>query len=144
MRPPTSGWPVALLLAVLTLPAFVPAVGHDFVNFDDDLYVSDNPHVLSGLTWPALAWAWTTLHAGYYQPLTWMSFQLDAEVFGPKPWGFHLGNVLFHSANVVLVFVVLSRLTGAPERSAAVAALFAIHPLHVESVAWITERKDVL
>jgi tetratricopeptide (TPR) repeat protein len=135
---------IGLLLAVLALATFAPAMGLDFVSFDDDLYVSDNDEVLSGLTWAGLRWAWTTLHAGYYQPLTWMSLQLDAQLFGPKPWGFHLSNVVWHTANVVLVFVALRRLTGAPGRSAAVAALFAVHPLHVESVAWVTERKDVL
>jgi tetratricopeptide (TPR) repeat protein len=144
MRPRAPEWFIGLLLAVLTVAVFAPAVGHDFVSFDDDLYVSDNAHVLSGLTWPGLRWAWTTLHAGYYQPVTWLSFQLDAQLFGPRPWGFHLSNVLWHAANVVLLFVVLRRLTGAPGRSAAVAALFAVHPLHVESVAWVTERKDVL
>src|SRR5437899_1415573 len=113
-----SGWRLGLLLAGLTVLVFAPAVRHDFVSFDDDLYVSENPEVLSGLTGPGLRWAWTTLHMGYYQPLTWMSFQLDAQLFGPKPWGFHLSNILWHAANVALVFLLLRRLTGAPGRSA--------------------------
>jgi tetratricopeptide (TPR) repeat protein len=144
MRLVTSERLLGVLLALLTLAVFLPAVRHDFVSFDDDLYVSENPAVLSGLTWANLRWAFTTLHAGYYQPATWVSLQLDAQLFGGRPWGFHLGNVLWHTANVVLVFAVLRRLTGDLGRSAAVAALFAVHPLHVESVAWVTERKDVL
>ncbi len=156
MKPLTSEQLIGLLLAVLTLVVFAPAVGHDFVCFDDPMYVSDNEQVLAGLTWNGLRWAWTTSHAGYYQPITWLSLQLDAQLFGvaerqkidpeiaPKAWGFHLSNILLHTVNVVLVFVVLRRLSGDIGRSAVVAALFAVHPLHVESVAWVTERKDVL
>jgi tetratricopeptide (TPR) repeat protein len=144
MRLATTERLVGLLLAVLTLVVFLPAVGHDFVCFDDGVYVSENPQVLAGLTSPSLRWAFSTLHAGYYQPMTWLSLQGDAQLFGVQPWGFHLGNVLWHAANVVLVFAVFRRLTGAAGRSAAVAGLFAVHPLHVESVAWVTERKDVL
>src|SRR6516162_823718 len=96
-------------LAALTLTVYGQAVRHDFVNFDDDLYVSANPHVLGGVTPAGLRWAWTTLHAGYYQPVTWMSLQLDAQLFGTQAWGFHLGNVLWHTANVMLTFIVLSR-----------------------------------
>lgn len=144
MKPLTTEQLIVFFLAVLTLALFAPTVSYDFVSFDDAIYVSENEQVLAGLTWEGLRWAWTTGHAGYYQPMTWMSFQLDAQLCGRQPWGFHLGNVLWHTANVVLIFVVLHRLTGAAGSSAVVAALFAVHPLHVESVAWVTERKDVL
>jgi tetratricopeptide (TPR) repeat protein len=135
---------IACGLLALTLAASAPALHNGFVNFDDDLYVTANRRVLAGPGGEGLRWAWTTLHAGYYQPLTWTSLQLDAWLFGPAPWGFHLTNVVLHAANVLLVFGALRRLTGAAWRSAAVAALFAVHPLHVESVAWVAERKDVL
>jgi tetratricopeptide (TPR) repeat protein len=135
---------ISLALVAATVIAYAPALQNDFVNFDDDLYVTDNRPVLAGLTAGGLGWAWTTLHAGYFQPLTWMSLQLDAQLYGRRPAGYHLTNVLLHAANVVLLFWVLRRLTGATWRSAAVAGLFALHPLHVESVAWVTERKDVL
>jgi tetratricopeptide (TPR) repeat protein len=135
---------IAVGLVAVTLVVYARAIENGFVNFDDDLYVSRNPHVLSGLTEKNLQWSWTTLHAGYFQPLTWMSFQLDAELFGPEPAGFHRTNVLLHTANVLLIFVALRRMTGEVGRSVTVALLFAVHPLHVESVAWITERKDVL
>ncbi len=135
---------LAIGLAALALVPFLPVLRNGFVNFDDDLYVSDNRHVLTGLTAANVRWAWTTLHAGYWQPLTWMSFQLDAQLFGGRAWGFHLTNVLGHAINVLLFFRLLERLTGATWRSAAAAALFAVHPLRVESVAWVTERKDVL
>jgi protein O-mannosyl-transferase len=144
MKPLTTEQLIVFFLAVLTLALFAPTVSYDFVSFDDAIYVSENEQVLAGLTAEGLRWAWTTGHAGYYQPVTWMSFQLDAQLCGREPWGFHLNNVLWHTANVVLIFVVLRRLTGAVGRSAVVAALFAVHPLHVESVAWVTERKDVL
>jgi protein O-mannosyl-transferase len=144
-RPPAWIAPaLAVALAAMTLAVFTPAVGYDFIVVDDDLYVSANEHVLAGLTRASLAWAWTTLHAGLYQPVTWMSLQLDTQLLGTAPWCFHLSNVLWHTANVVLLFVVLRRLTGAVGRSATVAALFAVHPLHVESVAWVTERKDLV
>jgi tetratricopeptide (TPR) repeat protein len=135
---------IVLVLVLATAIAYAPVLLNDFVNFDDALYVRDNPSVRAGLTARSVRWAWTALHAGYYQPLTWMSFQLDTQLFGTAPWGYHLTNLLWHVANVVLLFGLLRRLTGALWRSAAVAALFAVHPLHVESVAWVTERKDVL
>jgi tetratricopeptide (TPR) repeat protein len=135
---------IALALVGATLVAWSPVLDNGFVNFDDELYVTDNRQVQAGLTAAGLRWAWTTLHPGYYQPLTWMSLQLDAQLYGLAPWGYHLTNLLLHAANAVLLFEALRRLTGAVWRSAAVAALFALHPLHVESVAWATERKDVL
>ena len=128
-----------------TLAVFWPATKCDFVNFDDPDYFTTNPHVLSGLTAGNVAWAFTTGHTGNWHPLTWLSLMLDAEIFGPNnPAGPHLTNVLFHGLNTVLLFLLLVKLTGRNVPSACVAALFAWHPLHVESVAWISERKDVL
>jgi Flp pilus assembly protein TadD len=138
------GFLISLGLAVLSVGVFCVALRNGFVNFDDDLYVTENRQVLAGLTARSLSWAWTTLHAGYWQPMTWMSLQLDAQLFGRPAWGFHLTNVLWHAADVVLLFWVLRQMTGSTGRSAALAALFAVHPLRVESVAWVSERKDVL
>ncbi len=135
---------VSLFLVMLTLGAFLPALGNRFVNFDDPLFVTENPHVLGGLSATGLRWAWSNIHAGYWQPLTWMSLQLDAQLFGDQPWGYHLTNCLWHAANGVLFFWTLRRLTGSTWRSAAAAAFFVVHPLRVESVAWVAERKDVL
>ena len=135
---------VGVLLAAVTLAVFWPVLGHDFINLDDNVYVTENHHVLGGLTWQSVLWAFTNLEAGFWQPLTWLSHMLDVTLFGLKPWGHHLTNLLLHTANTVLLFVLLRRMTGALWRSAVVAALFALHPLHVESVAWLAERKDVL
>jgi Tfp pilus assembly protein PilF len=133
-----------LLLAVGTLAAFGRVCGNDFVNYDDRDYVTDNPHVQSGLTPASVAWAFTTTHAANWHPLTWLSLELDHQLFGMAPWGYHLTSLLLHTANALLLFLALERMTGAVWRSAMVAALFAVHPLHVESVAWVSERKDVL
>lgn len=135
---------IALALFVVTSVVFLPACRNDFVSFDDDLYVYQNPHVLGGLTAENIAWAWTTFHASNWHPLTWWSLQLDASLFGTGPFGFHLTSVLLHAANAAVLFLALRALTGAVGPSAVVAALFAVHPLRVESVAWISERKDVL
>ncbi len=115
-----------------------------FLNADDDQYVTDNPHVNTGLNRENVAWAVTAFHSSNWHPLTWISLQLDAEIFGPSPRAFHVTNVFLHATNAVLLLLVLSRITGAFWRSFAVAGLFAVHPLHVESVAWVAERKDVL
>lgn len=131
-------------LAILTLAVFFQVTGHEFLNYDDNLYVAENPHVRGGLTGENFAWAFTTFRAANWHPLTWISLQFDASVFGTQPMGFHLTNLLLHIANVLLLFLLLSRVTGHVWRSAFAAALFAIHPLHVESVAWVAERKDVL
>jgi Flp pilus assembly protein TadD len=133
---------VALLLT--TGAAYWRACTCGLVNYDDAAYVRDNPHVTGGLSRENLAWALTCLYQSNWHPLTWLSLQLDAQLFGGRAWGFHLTNVLLHAGNVLLLFAVLRRLTGAAWRSALAAALFALHPLHVESVAWVTERKDVL
>jgi tetratricopeptide (TPR) repeat protein len=133
-----------LLLALGTLAVYLPVLGLDFTNYDDTEYVTENPAVRAGLTWPGLAWAFSHFHSGNWHPLTWVSHMLDCQLFGLNPAGHHFTSLLFHSANTVALFLVLGWLTGTVWRSAMVAGLFALHPLHVESVAWIAERKDVL
>jgi Flp pilus assembly protein TadD len=130
----------------MTLAAFSPLCSdaYEFLNLDDPLYVSRNPQVQAGLTPGGVAWAFTTYHADNWHPLTWLSLELDGQFYGLHPAGYHLTNVLLHVAAVLLLFAVLRSLTGAVWRSAVVAALFGLHPLRVESVAWIAERKDVL
>ncbi len=135
---------LALLLALITLAVYLPVLQNGFVNFDDDDYVTSNAHVQAGLTWPDIEWAFTTFHAANWHPLTWISHMTDCTLFGLNPAAHHFVNVLFHAANTALLFLLLLRLTGALWPAAWVAALFAWHPLHVESVAWISERKDVL
>ena len=134
------------ILLVLTVAAvYGQTLGFDFVNFDDPDYVSENPVVQRGLSGEGLAWAFTTHHAQNWHPLTWVSLMLDAQLFGAtSARGFHLTNLLLHALNALLLFWLLRALTGASWRSGLVAGLFALHPLHVESVAWIAERKDVL
>jgi Flp pilus assembly protein TadD len=117
---------------------------HDFVNFDDDHYVYENPHVRKGLAREALGWAFTAVWSSNWHPVTWLSHMLDVEIFGLKAGCHHLVNVFFHILNALLLYLVLKGMTGAAWRSAMAAALFALHPLHVESVAWVSERKDVL
>ena len=116
----------------------------DFINFDDNLYVYENPIVSGGLNIAGVKWAFTTFHSANWHPLTWISHMLDATLFGKSAGGHHLTNVIFHSANSVLSFIVFRQLTGDVWKSAIVAFLFAVHPAHVESVAWVSERKDVL
>ncbi len=135
---------IAVALAVITLAAFWRITQNGFINFDDQDYVTENPMVLSGLNAKSFAWAFTTDFAGNWHPLTWLSHMLDVGVFGVKPGSHHFTSLLLHIANTLLLFLVLKKMTRALWRSAFVAALFAIHPLHVESVAWIAERKDVL
>jgi tetratricopeptide (TPR) repeat protein len=135
---------IAIALLVVTAFAFQRAADCQFVNFDDGEYVADNPHVLGGPSPANIWWALTATEASNWHPLTWISLQLDAAFFGNRPGGYHATNVFLHLANTVLLFLVLERMTGALGRSAVVAALFGLHPLHVESVAWIVERKDVL
>ncbi len=117
---------------------------HGFIYYDDELYVTGNPQVQAGLSLESIGWAFVTDKALYFHPLTWMSHMLDCTLYGMHPWGHHLTSLLFHAAASVLLFLALRLMTGALWPSAAVAALFAVHPLHVESVAWIAERKDVL
>ena len=129
-----------------TLAVYHPVPGFDFVNFDDPLWVSENAAIRNGWSWDALVWSFTraTEAANYWVPLTWLSLFFDHAIYGMNPGGYHFTNLLFHLANTLLVFFCLKRISGAMWPSGFVAALFALHPLHVESVAWITERKDVL
>jgi tetratricopeptide (TPR) repeat protein len=135
---------ISLGLVLITLAAYARVGWLDFVSVDDQLYVSDNPYIEPGLTWDHAAWAFTTHRASNWHPLTWLSLMLDSTCFGMRPAGYHLVNLAMHAASAVTLFLVLCRMTGAAWPSALVAALFAVHPLHVESVAWIAERKDVL
>ncbi len=135
---------IAIVLATVTLLVYLPVLRNGFVNYDDPDYILNNPHVKAGLTWSGIAWAFQSTEADNWHPLTWISHMADCQIFGLNPAGHHLVNVLLHAANTLLLFVLLNRLTGALWRSALVAALFAWHPLHVESVAWASERKDVL
>jgi len=136
---------VALLLAVLTLAIYFPALGNGFVNYDDPDYVTANSNVLHGLTWQNLIWAFRTDNiAANWHPLTWISHMTDVGLYGLAPWGHHLTNVLLMVANVALLFFLLLEMTGSTWRSAAVAALWVVHPLNVEPVAWIAERKELL
>ena len=139
-----SDAPVALLLALATLLLYWPVHGYDFVNLDDVDYVRRNAPVLAGLTLASVRWAFTTLWTSFWMPLTWLSFMVDSQLYGTGPGGYHVTNVLLHVASTILVFLLLARATGRRGPSAFVAGLFALHPLHVESVAWVTERKDVL
>src|SRR5262245_46700341 len=141
---PDPGTILALVLGLGTLALFFHVYFNDFIDFDDPVYVTQNEHVQAGLSTEGFLWAVTATNPSYPQPLTWLSLQLDYELYGLNPGGYHLTNLLLHTANVLLLFGVLRRMTGAVWRSALVAGLFAIHPLHVESVAWVTERKDVL
>jgi tetratricopeptide (TPR) repeat protein len=127
-----------------TLIAFWPVCNCDFVNMDDDYYVTENPQVRAGLTGSSIRWAWTAIYSANWHPLTWLSLMLDSQLFGIGPWGYHLTNLLLHLTNTLLLFGLLCRMTRLICRSAFVSALFALHPLHVESVAWVSERKDLL
>ena len=135
---------VILCLVISIIVVYIKVQHFDFVGFDDELYVTQNHFVQKGLSTKGLKWAFTTFHTANWHPLTWLSHMLDFELNRLNPGGHHWTNVEFHIANTVLLFLILFRMTGAIFRSAFVAALFALHPLHVESVAWISERKDVL
>jgi protein O-mannosyl-transferase len=135
---------IAAALVVITLAAYSGVFSNSFVNYDDDVYVTNNPHVLQGLTAGSARWALTSVAAANWHPATWWSHMLDVSLFGVSARGHHATSLLLHVTNAVLLFLLLIRLTGAVWRSALVAALFAVHPLHVESVAWVAERKDVL
>jgi len=144
---PDSRWTIlgiCLALAAVTLAVFGQTLRYEFVNYDDDAYVYDNPAVTGGLTFRGIGAAFTHRSAENWDPLTTISHMLDCQLYGLKAGGHHLTNVLLHAATAILLFLVLRRMTGAIWRSAFVAAVFAIHPLRVESVAWVTERKDVL
>ena len=135
---------ISIFLIALTWAVFGQTGNYQFVNYDDPLYVLDNAHVRAGLTWRGIAWAFTHVHSQNWHPLTTMSHMFDCQLFGVNPGAHHLVNVFFHSIAAVLLFILLAQMTNSIWASAFVAAVFAIHPLRVESVAWIAERKDVL
>src|SRR6202040_3229921 len=135
---------VSVFLAVIVWIAFGRALNYGFVGYDDQNYVLRNPRVTNGLTLDGIQWAFTHVHATNWHPLTTISHMLDCQLYGLEPWGHHLTNVLLHAAATVFLFLALWQLTGSRWPSAFVAAVFAIHPLRVASVAWVAERKDVL
>jgi tetratricopeptide (TPR) repeat protein len=135
---------IALALGLLVVAAYLQVRTFNFITYDDALYVTENPHVLGGLSLASIRWAFTNLEAANWHPLTWLSHMADISLFGTQPGAHHLVNVALHLANSILCFYLLRAFTGSRWRSALVAALFALHPCHVESVAWIAERKDVL
>ena len=135
---------VYIVLTVVTLVVYWQVNQFDFVNFDDNLYVSQNSIIQSGLTLQGFLWAFSTTYADFWHPTTWLSLMFDYQLYGMNPGGYHLTNLILHILSILLLFWLFNRMTKAIWKSAFVAALFAIHPLHVESVAWISERKDVL
>ncbi len=135
---------ICLFLIVAILAVFWQVRSHEFLKYDDQIYVTDNPPVKAGLTLKGVIWAFSATHAGHWHPLTWLSHMLDCQLYGLKPAGHHLTSLVFHIASTLLLFLVLRQTTGALWRSGFVAALFALHPLRVESVVWAAERKDVL
>jgi hypothetical protein len=137
-------WLICGLLLLAVAVVFGPTVQYDFVNYDDNIAVYENPAIQHGLDAEGIHWALTTRHWGLWGPVTWLSYLTDYEIYGLKPWGYHLTNVVLHAATAVLLFLVLWRMTGRLWPCAFVAAVFAIHPLHVEVVAWVSERKGVL
>lgn len=140
----SSAAKIAVALCLLTFLIFLPVVNYEFIDYDDDVFVTANVKVAPGFTWEGIKWAFTAADIDYWRPVSWLSHMLDLELFGAVASGHHLSNLLIHCAAVVMAFLALHRLTGALWPSAMVAALFAWHPLHVESVAWVAERKDVL
>ena len=135
---------LGLLLVVVTLALYNPVSRNGFVNFDDDRYVTDNPQVRAGIRWSTISWAFTSLDQANWHPLTWLSHALDCQLFRLNPAGHHYTSLLLHAVNALLLFLILQWFTGYTARSLMVAALFAAHPLNVESVAWVAERKNVL
>ena len=143
-RPRVPVWLMAALLVLGTMALYWPATRCDFVILDDGVNVSGNVHVQKGLTWEGIKWAFLNPVGNLWQPVTALSHMAVCQVFGLNPWGHHLTNVLLHALNAALVFAWLRQMTGATWRSLLVAALFAVHPLRVEPVAWVTERREVL
>ncbi len=135
---------ICVLLGAITVLVFWPVTTHEFISYDDAIYITGNAHVKKGLVWDNVAWAFTAGDGGNWHPLTWFSHMLDAQLFGLHAGWHHLISAIIHAINAILLFLLLDRLTRAIWRSAVVAALFALHPLHVQSVAWAAERKDVL
>ena len=135
---------IAMALILMVAFIYVPSLQHDFVDYDDHTYVTENSTVTTGLSFKSIHWAFISTEGSNWHPLTWISHMLDVDLYGLNPGGHHLTNMLLHMLNTLILFALLKRMTGATWRSAFVAAIFAIHPLHVESVAWIAERKDLL
>ncbi len=134
----------AVCLMILTLVVYWKVQDHAFLVWDDYEYVVENPHVRSGFSLENVIWAFKSMHASNWHPLTWLSHMFDCELYGLNPAGHHLNNLLLHLINTILFFALFTRMTGAIWQSGFVAAVFALHPLHVESVAWVAERKDLL
>jgi hypothetical protein len=135
---------LSVALIVATVALYYPVFSHPFLNLDDDVYVVNNRNVQAGLHWQTVKWSFTTFRSGNWHPLTWLSHAIDWQIFGSDAGGHHATNLLLHSINVLLLFWVLRRATGYVGRSAMVAALFALHPINIETVAWIAERKNLL
>ena len=135
---------IYVILTIVTLTVFWQVHHYDFINFDDDVYVTQNSHIQSGITLDGFRWAFSTTYAEFWHPLTWISLMLDYQLYGLNAGGYHLTNIILHILSTLLLFWLFNRMTGSIWRSACVAGLFALHPLRVESVAWIAERKDVL
>ena len=135
---------VYVVLAAITLAVFWQVNQYDFIKLDDNIYVTDNFRIKSGISLEGIRWAFSTTYAQFWHPLTWLSLMFDYLLFGLNAGGYHMTNLILHILSTLLLFWLFNRMTGALWKSAFVAALFALHPLHVESVAWISERKDVL
>src|ERR1022692_4302327 len=135
---------LCVLLAAVTTALYSPVIGHSFVVLDDREYVVANSHIHGGLSWNTIKWAFTSMEAANWHPLTWLSHALDYQLFALSPAGHHLDSVLIHALNAVLLFLLLAWVTKRVGPSLLVAALFALHPINVESVAWVAERKNVL
>ena len=142
--PDRQKWLAVVLLVAATVALYYPVDGHPFVNYDDNVYVTENAHVTAGLRWSTFKYAFTVFDQGNWHPLTWLSHAADCQMFGLNPAGHHDTNIALHALNVVLLFWVLQQATGYIGRSAMVAGLFALHPINVETVAWISERKNLL
>ena len=135
---------LCILLATTTIAVYSPIIRAPFLNYDDALHVTENAHVRAGLTWSTVQWAFRSSETSDWHPITWLSHALDYELFGLSPAGPHTVNLLLHATNAVLLFLILEAATSFLWQSFGAAALFAMHPINVESVAWISERKDVL
>jgi protein O-mannosyl-transferase len=135
---------IYIILALATLAVYWQVNHFGFVNYDDPIYVTENSHIKNGISREGFCWAFSTIYAEFWHPVTWLSLMLDYQLYGPNAGGYHLTNLILHILSTLLLFWLFNRMTGAVWKSAFVAAVFALHPLHVESVAWIAERKDVL
>lgn len=135
---------VSISLIVIILAVYLQAGNHEFLNYDDNVYVTSNPHVANGITGKNIIWAFTSIEAANWHPITWLSHMADVQLYGMNPRGHHFTNVVIHTVSSILLLLLLFRITGSLWQSSFVAALFALHPLHVESVAWVAERKDLL